>query len=74
MNDRIPGSSSSNPIIYEGPSGKWEIFLNPYWTSHADTWAYMSENYDGDEDSRHGSAASSDACIQDIKERFEDEE
>lgn len=73
MSDRLPGSSSSNPIEYRG----YEIYLNPYWASFHDQWVYVHEDYDGAPDAydyRYGYGVSSDACKKEIDEALEEED
>ena len=66
MNDRIPGSSWSNPIWYR----KYRIYLSdaPYPQTE---YAYAHDDYDGADDAhdiRHGYASSIEEAKKDIDE------
>lgn len=68
MSDKLPGSSASNPLIYRD----FEIWLNPYWHTEHDRWAYLHISFDGDEDNRYGYASSEQNAKDEIDERFYD--
>ena len=66
MNDRLPGSSYSNPVWH----GRWRIYLSDF--DHPETqYAYSHDDYDGAEDandSRCGHARSIEHAKQQIDE------
>jgi hypothetical protein len=75
MSDRIPGSSSSNPIRY----GDWSIYLNDF-SAHPQAWQvgwlYVHDDFDGADDAndgRCGACASVDACKAEIDDREADQ-
>lgn len=63
MSDRIPGSSTSNPILYKD----YEISVGPGYTPDS-RWQYAHEDYDGPEDNRCGLGSSIDDCKEQIDE------
>lgn len=69
MSDRIPGSSHDNPIWH----GKWRIYVsdNPLGMAQFN-YAYVHDDYDGDEDSRAGHARTVDEAKAEIDDREED--
>ena len=73
MNDKLPGSGSSNPIIY----GRWEIYLDHNVPGDPNDWrvqwAYTHRDYDGPEDDRHGNTSSVEAAKAEI-DAWEDEQ
>lgn len=65
MNDRVPGSSWSNPIWH----GKWRIYLHHYHSINY-PWEFVHDDYDGAEDAndnRNGYAMS----VDDAKHRID---
>jgi hypothetical protein len=44
----------------------YEIYLNPDWVTSFDRWVYVHKDYDGDEDSRHGTGFSAEDCKEQI--------
>lgn len=57
MNDRVPGSSWSNPIWY----GKWRIYVNEYNYNGRYPYKFVHDDYDGAydaNDNRNGIATS----------------
>jgi hypothetical protein len=69
MNDRLPGSSWSNPIWYRK---HWRIYMNWY-SVIGDEWTYSHDDWDGAEDSgddRIGHASTVEACKAEIDERY----
>lgn len=74
MSDRLPGSSSSNPIEYRG---KWRICISAYSLHPQFDWEYWHDDYDGAEDAndhRYGYAASEQGCKDAIDEWIEENE
>lgn len=70
MNDRLPGSSWSNPIWYRD---KWRIYLGDPEYGHQFTYQYSHDDYDGAPDARDkraGYAATVEACKRQIDEEF----
>ena len=73
MNDRIPGTTYDNSIIYKE---KWRIYLNPCNIHHSVDFCYVHDDYDGACDAgdrRCGACESVEACKQEIDERFYNE-
>jgi hypothetical protein len=50
MNDRIPGSSWSNPIWH----GKWRIYLSYLSGTHGYKYEFVHDDYDGADDANDG--------------------
>ena len=67
MNDRIPGTTWSNPIWYRD---RWRIYLSG--VDHPDVkYEYIHDDHDGGEDDfRYGYCESVEACKQEIHDRF----
>ena len=68
MNDRIPGTTWSNPIWYRD---RWRIYLSGMDYPGLE-YEYMHDDYDGDSDTenRAGHCESVEACKQEIHDRF----
>lgn len=65
MNDRLPGSSWSNPIWY----GRWRIYVSDNVEIHGYPYEYVHDDYDGSpdaDDNRYGLAQSVDECKAEI--------
>ena len=68
MNDRIPGTTWSNPIWYRD---RWRIYISGMDYPGLE-YEYMHDDYDGDSDTenRAGHCESIEACKQEIHDRF----
>lgn len=63
MSDRLPGSSTSNPIVYKD----FEICVGPAYTRDSQ-WQFAHVDYDGPEDNRCGLGSSIEDCKEQIDE------